>query len=909
MKKRLNLLINLLLKISLIFAISFSLKAKTVRLNDQTPVYPLGKYISILEDKEGTLTFDDILKGNHPQKYFTVDKDAPNLGFSLSTFWVKFTLTNETKNTSSFFFVYEFPGIDRIELYQNLEGTWKKEISGDLIPFVNKKIPHHLFPFKIFPKKETIYYMKIQNTAAMQIPLKIYTSEAYYEDRVERVLIVSLFIGILLVMFGYHLIIYFSTKMILYVYYCFFLFGVMSLTLAISGFGGQYVLPHLVWFNNLGIIFGVGSAVFGLSLFLYNFLELSNEHRYYKYSYRAGFILAGVYYIFSFYIPLKIGMRVLVFTIAIPLGTLITWTVLAFLGKQKSSKYVLYGFTALIAGGLIKFAHGVGFLPTNFLWKNGFYLGVVAQLLLFSLGLANLINQLKQEALTKAKIISNLNKDLEKKVIRRTEELKESLASINILMDNMAQSVFAIDEQGIITEPVSKYSYDIFGEEIEGKSIWDTLLKDLDPKQTEYSTLIFVFSTCFGVDDLQWLMVKDTVPKKFHFYLNGKIKSLKTRMRPIYHNELLDKIMFIVEDVTEIEKLEADIKRQREESNLKIEKLQSIVSNSKESLVTFFKESFNLVDILEDDKTEKDDFLRSIHTLKGLSRLYGLNFLSSKIHTLETEIIMLYEKGSHKKNFAEEKTNNVEQLIGSVDSALEAVKEVYGDLYDPNQNNNDQEIETIEVNKALLKNTYNDVSQLLEEKNYSPILSMIEKLSKINIKNMATNLKNIVDNTAKKLEKKVLFQVTGDNSYLPQEDIAILKESFIHLLTNCVDHGIEQDGELNISVKETAETINITIQDDGRGIDEAAVLKKALEKKILTEEEAEDLKSTEIKQLIFRPSFSTREGATETSGRGIGMDVVKQNIEKLGGKIQIEDRQTSGTTFVISLPHFLKKSA
>ena len=94
------LLIHLLLKISLISAISFSLKAKTVILNDQTPIYPLGKYISILEDEEGTLTFDDILKGNHPQKYFTVDKDAPNLGFSLSTFWVKFTLTNETKNTN-----------------------------------------------------------------------------------------------------------------------------------------------------------------------------------------------------------------------------------------------------------------------------------------------------------------------------------------------------------------------------------------------------------------------------------------------------------------------------------------------------------------------------------------------------------------------------------------------------------------------------------------------------------------------------------------------------------------------------------------------------------------------------------------------------------------------------------------
>ncbi|MEE2743339.1 MAG: ATP-binding protein, partial [Bdellovibrionota bacterium] len=596
-------------------------------------------------------------------------------------------------------------------------------------------------------------------------------------------------------------------------------------------------------------------------------------------------------------------------TIAIPLGILFTWTILAFLGKHKSSKYVLYGFTAIVTGGLIKFAHGVGFLPTNFLWKNGFYLGVVAQLLLFSLGLAHLINQLKQEALTKAKIISNLNKDLEEKVIRRTEQLKESLASINILMDNMAQSVFAINEGGIITEPVSKYSYDIFGEEIEGKSIWDTLLKDLNPKQNEHSTLVFVFSTCFGVDDLQWLMVKDTVPKKFHFYLNGKIKSLKTRMRPIYHNELLEKIMFIVEDVTEIEKLEADIKRQREESNLKIEKLQCIVSNSKDSLVTFFKESYDIVEVLEKNNTEKDEFLRSIHTLKGLSRLYGLNFLSSKIHAHETEIIVLYEKGSHKKDFEINKANHVGHLISALDDTLATVREIYGDLYDPNKKDFEQEGDTIEVHKILLKDTYNEVSELIEKKDYSPILKMIEKLSNINIKSMATNLKNIVINTAKKLDKEVDFHVVGDNSYLPQENIAILKESFIHLFTNSVDHGIEKQGELNITVKEKSDSIIITIKDNGRGINEAAVLKKALDQKILTEDEAENLNSMEIQHLIFRPSFSTRQNATETSGRGIGMDVVKKNIEKLGGTIQIEAGQVIGTTFVISLPHFVKQSA
>ncbi len=95
---------------------------------------------------------------------------------------------------------------------------------------------------------------------------------------------------------------------------------------------------------------------------------------------------------------------------------------------------------------------------------------------------------------------------------------------------------------------------------------------------------------------------------------------------------------------------------------------------------------------------------------------------------------------------------------------------------------------------------------------------------------------------------------------------------------------------------------------EGKGINEKAVLKKAIENLILTEEEAEDLNSTDIKNLIFRPSFSTKKTTTETSGRGIGMDVVDKNIKKLGGNIVIEEGQTIGTSFMITLPHFEKKT-
>ena len=123
-------------------------------------------------------------------------------------------------------------------------------------------------------------------------------------------------------------------------------------------------------------------------------------------------------------------------------------------------------------------------------------------------------------------------------------------------------------------------------------------------------------------------------------------------MRPIYNNnDLCDKIMFIVEDVTEIEKLEADIKVQRKRNALKIEKLQSIVMNSKESLINFFYESYQILNSLDERPINKDKVLRHVHTLKGISRLHGLNFLSTKIHTIEGDIISLFEKGIHKKSF------------------------------------------------------------------------------------------------------------------------------------------------------------------------------------------------------------------------------------------------------------------
>ena len=222
MRKTSFILIKLIIYSIFLVLGTFSANSKTLILNDLTKSIKLGKYLSILEDKKGELSFDDILKGNHSQKYITTKKDSPNMGFTFSTFWVKFTVTNQSEKSSLYYFIYEFPGIDQITLYQKLKGEWVKEVSGDQIPASKKKISHRFFPFKIYPKKSSTYYLQIKNTAAMQIPLKIYSEKAYNENRDQGMFLLPTLYGVMIIMAVYHALIYFATRMTSYLYYTIF---------------------------------------------------------------------------------------------------------------------------------------------------------------------------------------------------------------------------------------------------------------------------------------------------------------------------------------------------------------------------------------------------------------------------------------------------------------------------------------------------------------------------------------------------------------------------------------------------------------------------------------------------------------------------------------------------------------
>ena len=173
-------------------------------------------------------------------------------------------------------------------------------------------------------------------------------------------------------------------------------------------------------------------------------------------------------------------------------------------------------------------------------------------------------------------------------------------------------------------------------------------------------------------------------------------------------------------------------------------------------------------------------------------------------------------------------------------------------------------------------------------------------------------MQRVVREMNKKLGKKVQLKLVGEETEIDKKVVDFITDPIMHMVRNAIDHGIEtleerekllkkSEGRLILEAKNDGGEVFIKIIDDGKGLNKEAILAKAIEKGIVTDDGL-SMSDEEIYKLIFKPGFSTKESASEFSGRGVGMDVVTKNIEAIGGTIQIESTPGAGTTFTIKIP-------
>jgi len=167
---------------------------------------------------------------------------------------------------------------------------------------------------------------------------------------------------------------------------------------------------------------------------------------------------------------------------------------------------------------------------------------------------------------------------------------------------------------------------------------------------------------------------------------------------------------------------------------------------------------------------------------------------------------------------------------------------------------------------------------------------------------------------AASLEKKtVVLKLEGTDTEIDRNVLQVISDSLIHIIRNCVGHGIESpeerlsvgksaDGEISLSARTETDAVLIEISDDGKGLNYEKIKSKAIAKKMITAEEAEKLSKEDLSMLIFEPGFSTMDQVTAISGRGVGMDVVKKTLDSIGGTIRVASTEGKGTVIQLTLP-------
>ncbi len=363
-----------------------------------------------------------------------------------------------------------------------------------------------------------------------------------------------------------------------------------------------------------------------------------------------------------------------------------------------------------------------------------------------------------------------------------------------------------------------------------------------------------------------------------------------------------------------------------------------------------------------EDKKILESLLREAHTIKGAARMVGFSKTGEVAHKLETLFKKLNEGGvdvekavraafiaidyikraiesgetdekevieilENPDKLAEKPASSVEiQKTFEIEDVWKFIPVEYEQIEKLSQNLEDMYMRVMGLTgyRAILKPEAEGrkIGRILEKmlneieflrKNLHQLTMEISDLRLVPVSKVFDSLTRPIYEMATSLGKKVKVNLKATDIKIDKRILDALTDSFIHLIRNALDHGIEppeervkknkpEYGTLFLSAFEREGKVVIQIEDDGRGIDVDKVVQKAIEKGLIDEETAKKLSFEEKLDFIFVHGFSTKDELTDVSGRGVGMDVVRSKVEELGGKVVVETTPGYGTRIELILP-------
>ncbi len=488
----------------------------------------------------------------------------------------------------------------------------------------------------------------------------------------------------------------------------------------------------------------------------------------------------------------------------------------------------------------------------------------------------------------KSEINSRINAETQK-------EFAQELAAIHKqnkeILDNLREAFFIIKKDLTIAPTTSASCRVLFGRDL-GRKPLGNILGFRDEKEDFLRlSLEQVFEDFMPPDVSMRLLPRQVTTVK------GRSLDLEYTLIRDQQNKP-DRVIVVAADVTETVLQQQQYQKQLDTSNC----LFSILQN-KDAFLEFLADFKNDLNTLRTSK-HRETCMRVLHTIKGNSGVYNLDFLQKRIHAMET---MVAQKKSSDTAFFAFIQKAAQDIAGQMQKFLDRHHKIL-------------DINFQESRKDIYTMTGEQLQQLLtlardiENGTRKVLIKELEGLRSRPLSILTAPLHNSVHRVAKKLGRDIEFTITGDHWRTDIESLSPLFRSLVHLVNNACDHGIEPPddrvtagkparGQLNLTMEgDDGFGLKITIADDGAGIHADRILDVARRKKLLPEMQLQRLTKDQIHALIFLDGFSTSAEISQTSGRGVGMSAVKAEVEKLDGTIAIETKPGAWTRFILRIP-------
>ncbi len=476
-------------------------------------------------------------------------------------------------------------------------------------------------------------------------------------------------------------------------------------------------------------------------------------------------------------------------------------------------------------------------------------------------------------------ILETQNETLERLVGERTSDLNESRGQMRDILKTVNQGILTISRDRTVNSEYSGAVPAILGADPAGRPFLDLFTDPALRTRVEKFINALFDNPFMGAE-----MFESANPLRDIVYLTADKKQAHTlsfAFTRIWQDKVVDKLLVVIDDRTREAELERTVKEREKEQASRVEKLYQILNLDPEVFRSFVTESLESIGSIRArvEKTMEGNAvdeslrgaLRDLHTVKGNARALNLDSIADRAHKVEEKIADIVDSKTFDR------------------SALEAV--------------------ILELDSV--RDEISDGETL-----FSRILGMRDMIQVRSVDALAEleeRSQRLVEKEALDYGKTATLVFHTNGTGLKSEILMRVRNALTHLLRNAIAHGIEThdqrqaagkslDGRISVEIKETEQNVLVVCEDDGRGIDPAALAEAAVKKGLLLPSEAEQRAQREGANLIFLSGLSTAESITATAGRGVGMEAVEAEIRAAGGRVAVETERGRYTRFTLYLP-------